>query len=126
MTQSFTELIVWQKAHSFVLSVYRTTNTFPETEKFCLISQFQRAAVSIPANIAEGYKKISKADKLRFLNIAQGSLEECRYYIILSKDLNYISEDIYNNMTWSLEEVSYLLNNYCKGIINKRHMDLSI
>ena len=89
-SKNFTDLIVWKKAHEFVLEVYAVTKNFPAEERFALCSQFQRAAVSIPANIAEGYKKLSRADKLRFMNISQGSLEECRYYIILSKDLSYI------------------------------------
>ena len=89
-SKNFTDLIVWQKAHEFVLETYKVTRDFPMEERFALCTQFQRAAVSIPANIAEGYKKLSRADKLRFMNISQGSLEECRYYIILSKDLSYI------------------------------------
>ena len=93
MTNQFQNIGAWQKAHEFVLLVYRTTQSFPDFERFGLCSQFQRVPVSIPANIAEGYKKLSRADKLRFYNIAQGSLEECRYYIILSKDLGYIKED---------------------------------
>ena len=120
MTQSFKDIIAWQKAHAFVLAVYKATTIFPEYERFGLCSQFQRAAVSIPANIAEGYRKISKADKLRFMNIAQGSLEECRYYIILSKDLNYIDERKYQELVYQIEEVSRLLNAYCKGIASKR------
>ena len=83
MTQSFKEIYAWQKAHAFVVSVYQATKDFPLYERYGLCSQFQRAAVSIPANIAEGYRKDGMADKLRFLNIAQGSLEECRYYILL-------------------------------------------
>ena len=120
MTQSFKDIIAWQKAHKFVLEVYKTTRDFPSEERFGLCTQFQRAAISIPANIAEGYKKLSQADKLRFLNIAQGSLEECRYYILLSKDLNYITIDCYNELTTSIEDVSRLLNAYSKGIIEKR------
>jgi len=118
MTKSFVDLIVWQKAHGFVLAVYESTNSYPKSEMFGLISQFRRAAVSIAANIAEGYKKKGKADKLRFMNIAQGSLEECRYYIILSNDLNYIDEQIKIDLTGLLEEVSRLLNGYCKGILD--------
>ena len=82
-TYSFENLIVWQKAHQFVLAVYRATQDFPDTERFGLLTQFRRAAVSITANIAEGYKKLSKADKLRFFNISQGSLDVCRNYIIV-------------------------------------------
>lgn len=115
-TQSFKDIIAWQKAHQFVLMTYQTTNSFPNFERFGLSSQFQRAAVSIAANIAEGYKKRGSNDKLRFFNISQGSLEECRYYILLSKDLNYITEKKYNELTERLEETSRLLNAYCKGI----------
>jgi len=87
--QSFRDLIVWQKAHEFVLETYRMTRCFPREELYGLTSQFRRAAVSVAANIAEGFKKRGRADKMRFLNIAEGSLEECRYYIILAQDLGY-------------------------------------
>lgn len=117
MTQSFKDIVAWQRAHSFVLQVYHATRNYPVEERFGLCSQFQRAAVSIPANIAEGYRKLSHADKLRLLNITQGSLEECRYYILLSKDLHYITEDKHNELTRSIEDVSRLLNAYCKGIV---------
>ncbi|MBQ7869241.1 MAG: four helix bundle protein [Prevotella sp.] len=117
-TNTFQNILAWQRAHEFVLSVYRTTRGFPEYEKYGLCSQFQRAAVSIPANIAEGYRKLSKADKLRFFNIAQGSLEECRYYVLLSRDLGYIDDNSYNMLYAQIEETSKLLNGYCKGIIN--------
>ena len=117
MTFSFKDIVAWQKAYEFVLMTYKVTADFPEFEKFGLSSQFQRAAVSIVANIAEGYKKLSKADKLRMLNIAQGSLEECRCYIMLSKDLGYVSEETYHTMVYSIEGTSFYLNAYCKGII---------
>ena len=78
---SFRDLVVWQKAHEFVLGVYRLTESFPDREKFGLSHQMRRAAVSIAANIAEGFGKRSQAEKARFLNIAEGSLEECRYYL---------------------------------------------
>ena len=120
-SRTFTDLLVWQKAHSFVLKVYRTTSVFPEFERFGLLSQFTRAAVSIPANIAEGYKKIGQRDKLRFMNVAQGSLEESRYYIILSKDLNYISANDYSELMALLTETSRLLSAYMRGIENKSY-----
>lgn len=113
----FQNVIAWQKAHSFVLDVYRTTGLFPKEELFGLTSQFRRAAVSIEANIAEGYKKVSKADKLRLLNIAQGSLEECRDYVILSYDLGYIDEPTFEHLHQAIETASRFLNGYCKGII---------
>lgn len=96
--------------------VYKLTKAFPEDERYGLTSQFRRAAVSIPANIAEGYKKLSKADKLRFFNIAQGSLEECRYYIILSEAINYINKEESNGLTEQINKASWYLNAYCDGI----------
>lgn len=118
LTYSFENVLAWQKAHAFVLLTYRVTRHFPEDEKFGLTSQFRRAAVSIEANIAEGYKKLSKADKLRFFNISQGSLEECRDYHILSRDLGYLLEGEFEQLHQSIEETSKFLNSYCKAIIN--------
>lgn len=111
--KSFQDLIVWQKAHEFVLLVYKDSASFPAEEKFGLISQFRRAAVSIPANIAEGFRKRGKKDKLRFYNILQGSLEECRYYIILAKDLKYTDS---SKLQRNIEDVSRLLNKYVRTI----------
>jgi four helix bundle protein len=122
-SNSFKDILAWQKAHEFVVKVYKTTKIFPEWERYGLASQFQRAAVSIPANIAEGYKRIGKGDKLRFLNIAQGSLEECRYYILLAKDIGYINQLTHDVLAQELEEVSKLLNGYCKGIANHHFAD---
>jgi four helix bundle protein len=85
----FEDLIVWQKAHQWVLAIYRYSEGLPKQEMYGLTSQLRRAAVSVPANIAEGFKKRGNADKIRFMNIAQGSLEECRYYLILTRDLGY-------------------------------------
>ncbi len=118
MTTNFTDIKAWQKAHEFVLEVYHAVKDYPDYEKFGLCSQFRRAAVSVPANIAEGFKKLSRQDKLRFYNISQGSLEECRYYIILSKDLDYIDEDMFNNQLTLADATSRLLTAYCKGVID--------
>jgi len=112
--KNFEQLIVWQKAHQFVLGVYRLTDGFPRAEIYGLTSQLRRAAVSIPANIAEGFKKRGRADKVRFLNIAQGSLEECRYYLILAKDLNYGDT---SKLQPQLEETSKLLEAYSAKIL---------
>ena len=117
-SDSFENVIAWQRAHQFVLLVYKNTKEFPNYELYGLSSQFRRAAVSIAANIAEGYKKKGVQDKLRFFNIAQGSIEECRYYIILAKDLKYIDTDTSTYLRKLLEESSKLLNAYCKSILN--------
>jgi four helix bundle protein len=113
-TKSFQELIVWQKAHQFVLDVYKYTQSFPKEEVYSLTAQLKRAAISIPANIAEGYKKKSKADKARFMNIAQGSLEECQYYLILSRDLDYGDNNHLSNL---LIEVSKMLEMYIQKLL---------
>src|SRR4051794_38295652 len=113
--KSFEDLIVWQKAHAWVLSVYRLSDGFPAKELYSLTSQLRRAAISVPANIAEGFKKRGVRDKARFFNIAQGSLEESRYFLILARDLGYgASAIIFDNLI----EVSRLLDGYHKTILN--------
>ena len=113
--RSFEDLVVWQKAHAWVLLVYRMSEGFPAKENYALTSQLRRAAMSVPANIAEGFKKRGTRDKLRFFNIAQGSLEESRYFLILARDLGYADiSDAYAK----LEEVSRLLEAYHRTILN--------
>ena len=111
--QSFRDLIVWQKAHEFVLRAYELTKQFPREEQYCLIPQVRRAAISIPANIAEGFKKRGIPDKNRLFNISQGSLEECRYYLILGSDLGYGD---CTALEPALEEVSRLIVAYAKAV----------
>jgi four helix bundle protein len=108
-------LVVWQKAHRFVLDAYQFSAGFPKSETYGLTSQLRRAAVSIPANIAEGFLRRGKADKARFLNIAHGSLEECRYYLILANDLNYGQSD---DLMLQLDEVSRMLSAYARAILD--------
>lgn len=111
--RTFEDLVVWQKAHAFVLEVYRVSGGFPSNERYGLTSQLRRAAVSIAANVAEGFKKRSRTDKARFVNMAQGSLEEVRYYLILMHDLSYAMKD---ELVMRLEEVSRLLNAYGRAL----------
>ncbi len=111
--KSFRDLIVWQKAHQLVLAVYRYSDNFPGKEMYCLIPQLRRAAISVPANIAEGFKKKSKPDKVRYMNISQGSLEEVRYYLILAADLGYGNSDKLND---DLDIVSKMLEGYMSSI----------
>ena len=112
--RTFQDLLVWQKAHRFVLEVYALTAAFPKQETYGLSLQMRRAAVSIPANIAEGFRRRSKADKARFMNIAEGSVEECRYFLILVKDLGYSDVE---KLPAMLEEVSRLLGAYAAAIL---------
>lgn len=114
--KAFQDLRVWEKSHLFVLGIYRLTRSFPDYELFGLISQMRRAAVSIPANIAEGFKRRGKADKVRFFNIAQGSLEETRYYLILAKDLGYAETE---ESQKEADEVARLLDGYMKAIVSQ-------
>jgi len=111
--KTFAELLVWQKSHQFVLGVYRFSELFPRHEAYGLTSQLRRASVSIPANIAEGFKRRGKLDKGRFLNISQASVEECRYYLLLARDLNYGIEPSLMSL---LEEVSKLLDSYTQSV----------
>jgi four helix bundle protein len=109
----FEELQVWQKAHALVLRTYLMAARFPREELFGLTSQLRRAMVSVPANIAEGFVKRGKSDKLRYYNIAQGSLEEARYYFRLAKDLKYCDT---SEESEQLAEVSRMLASYISAI----------
>jgi four helix bundle protein len=113
--KSFQDLIAWQKSHQLVLLIYQYSEDFPKKEMFGLTSQLRRAIISVAANIAEGFKKRGKLDKVRYLNIAQGSLEECRYYLILANDLNYGDN---MELREKMEEVSKLIEAYSKAILN--------
>ena len=88
----FDQLDVWRDAHQLVLDVYRATGKFPRQEQYGLVAQMRRAAVSVPANIAEGFKRHGAREKVRFYNFAESSLEELRYYMILATDLGYVPE----------------------------------
>ena len=110
----FEDLIVWRKAHEFVLAVYGATASFPRQETYGLVSQMRRAAVSIPANIAEGFRRRGRPDKVRFMNTAQGSLEESRYYLVLAQDLGYAQTP---NLRDSLDEGGRLLDACAKSIV---------
>jgi four helix bundle protein len=113
--QSFRDLLVWRKAHEFVMGVYAFTAEFPRQETYGLSQQMRRAAVSIPANIAEGFRRRGKPDKARFMNVAEGSLEECRYYLILAQDLGYGDTA---QLSTLIEEVSKMLNAYTTAILS--------
>jgi four helix bundle protein len=115
--QTFRDLTVWQKSHGLVLEVYKLTRRLPKEELFGLTSQMRRCAVSVPANIAEGFKRRGKSDKARHMNIAQGSLEELRYYFILCADLSYLPIDPVGDR---LDEVARMLGSYAQTILDSR------
>lgn len=114
-SQGFEDLLVWKKAHQFVLEIYKITKQFPKEELYGVVAQMRRSAVSIPANIAEGFRKTTKAEKQRFLTIAHSSLEETRYYLYLSRDLGYFQTQ---DLLKLLEEVSKLLTLYYRSIVD--------
>jgi four helix bundle protein len=116
-SRSFEDVIVWQKAHKFVLNIYKITEKFPKNELYCLTSQFRRAALSIPANISEGFRRKGNADKLKYYNIAESSLSECYYYLILAEDLKYGE---YQNLRDDLNEISKILFSYSNSIRNSK------
>lgn len=101
-----------------VLRVYRATQTFPKEEKFGLVSQMRRAAVSVPANIAEGFKRRGIGDKVHFYNIAEASLEELKYYFVLTADLGYMTAD--SQLMTQAETVSRLLHGLISAAERRR------
>lgn len=105
MGNRFETLPLFQESHALVLYVYKLTKSFPGEEKFGLISQLRRSASSIPANIIEGNSRNHKKSFLEFLYIAKGSLEETKYHLLLSKDLDYITNDQYENANLKAEQV---------------------
>ena len=113
--RSFRDLLVWRKAHEFVMAVYAFTAGLPRQETYGVALQMRRAAVSVPANIAEGFRRRGKADKARYMNIAEGSLEESRYYLILAQDLGYGDTA---KLASALEEISRLLSAYAAAILS--------
>jgi four helix bundle protein len=115
--KSFEHLLVWQKSHAYVLDLYKMTESFPKSELFGLTAQMRRAAISVSANIAEGFKKRTPREKNRVLNIAQGSLEESQYYLILTDDLRYTDTSAYRPR---LDEISKMLEAYMRAI-EKNH-----
>ena len=107
--KTFKELIVWQKSHILVLNIYKITKSFPKEELYGLCSQVRRSASSIPTNIAEGFKRSSTKDYLHFLNIADASLEETKYHILLGYDLGYLTAENYNLLNCECEEIGRML-----------------
>jgi four helix bundle protein len=112
-SKSFRDVLVWQKAHAFALAIWRVTVSFPKEELFVITAQLRRAAMSVPSNFVEGFRKRTKPDKLKFYNIAQGSADECLYQLILAHDPGYSDA---KPLQADLEEVSRLLQGYMNGI----------
>ncbi len=108
--QRFTNLKVWQRSHALVLQIYRLTAKFSADERFGLVSQLRRAILSVPTNIAEGSKRISKQEYARFLNIAEGSLAETEYLLMVSRDLGYLAPDASKTALIETSEIARMLH----------------
>jgi four helix bundle protein len=109
MLKSFRELEVWQKSHQAVLEIYRVTSSFPKDERFGIVEQLRRAAYWIPANIDEGFGRRSTKELLQCLGIANGSLEERRYFIFLSSDLGYLKREESQKLEEQLNAVAQMI-----------------
>lgn len=114
--KDFRTLKVWEKSHSVVLSIYKATQTFPKNELYGITSQIQRAAVSVPTNIAEGCGKDSDAELGRFFKIAMGSSSELEYLLLLAHDLSYLTDNQYNQLQTNLVEVRKMLNSFIQKL----------
>jgi len=112
--RSFRDLNVWVESHQFVLNIYKITTGFPKEELYGLTSQIRRASSSIPANIAEGFGRFSTKESIQFLIIARGSLSEVNYFLLLSKDVSYITEINYQSLSDTIDNIGKMLN----GLIN--------
>ena len=117
--KSYKDLIVWQKSIDLVSEIYSATKTFPNEEKFGIVNQLNRAVVSIPANIAEGWGRESSKNYLQFLRISRGSLMEVETLILISKNLKYIDEEKFKLISNKIEEVGKILQGLIKSIQQK-------
>ncbi|EIJ39208.1 four helix bundle protein [Galbibacter orientalis] len=115
--RDFKKYNIWSLSHEFTLEIYKVTKNFPSEERFQLMSQMQRAAYSIPSNFSEGCGRDSDKDFNRFIQVCLGSAHELEYFILLSKDLNYISEDIFDELTIKINEIKSKLYNLSKKLI---------
>ncbi len=113
---NFTDLKIWQKSHQLTLEIYKLTQQLPKTETFGIVSQIQRSASSVPANIAEGFGRKSKNEFIQFLYQAKGSLVETQYFLILIKDLKYSNITSMEKLISQYEELAKMLNSFITHI----------
>lgn len=112
----FKKLAVWEKAHVLTLEVYRVSAAFPQREQYGLTDQMRRAALSIPANIAEGCGRESQAELARFLKIAKGSAFELEYHLLLAHDLEILDPLNYEKLEFGVTEVKRMLTSFIQRI----------
>src|ERR1700737_5663904 len=108
--KSVEDLTVWQEAHKLTLEIYKLTAKFPGAERYGIISQLRRSSSSVPANIAEGFGRATTRELLRCLQIARGELEETRYFVLLSRDIGYVTAEDCKNVGQHCTGVGGLIN----------------
>ena len=118
--RSYKDLIVYQKAYQLSLNIYRVTESFPKVEVYGMVSQMRRSAMSIPANIAEGYRRGHRKEYIQFLRIAQGSCGELETFMSMSKDLGFITEKDFSGLDTAQDEISRLLQALISSLSTKR------
>lgn len=114
--KSFTDLIAWQKAHSLALDVHNVSKSFPKDERYGLTNQIRRAALSISSNIAEGFSRRTNKDKTQFYFVAPGSLTEVQNQLLFARDVKYLPDDSFKNLSELAVGVHKLLNGLIKSI----------
>jgi four helix bundle protein len=116
MIRTFRDLHVWQKSHQLVLGIYRATRDFPNEERYGLVSNLRRSAVSVPTNIVEGFKRHSRKEYAYFIRIADSSLEETKYHILLAKDLGYLKEESFEETMKLCDEIGRMLWGFYRSL----------
>ena len=116
MLEGFKKLIAWQKSYKLALEIYKITKNFPKSEQYALTSQIRRAAISVSANIAEGYERQHRKEYIQFLTVSKGSLGELETYLLLAKDLDYVNAEIYKDIYGLHQESTKLINGLIKSL----------
>jgi len=119
LNSKYRKVIVWEKAHKLTLDIYRLTSTFPRSEMYGITSQLRRSTSSVPANIVEGYSRGGTKQYINFLTIANGSLAETSYFLLLAYELDYIKEKEYIKLEEKCEEIGKMLNATIKTLRNR-------
>ncbi len=118
--QGFKSLLVWQKSYELAIRIYKVTEKFPKSEVYALVSQMRRAAISVPANIAEGYERQHNKEYVQFLAIARGSLGELETYLLLAGDLKYITKEVSKELEQDRKEVIKLLQGLIRSQVSRQ------
>lgn len=119
---NYEKLTVFQKSHELVLNIYKIVETFPSYEKYRLVDQLVRAAYSVPSNIVEGNSKNTTKDYLNFLYMSRGSVHELKYFILLSKDLSYINQEVFQSLSLDCDNIAKMLNGLINSLKEKKHV----